>query len=261
LLDQPASIRSDVFGLAATLFHLLTGRPPFATRDPYTSLREAQAGLPRPHPSLRPLPRGIEEVIRAGLEPDPARRADLERFLALLRTVHHHQLVEQLRTLAERSRGSTGLQVAVLASAVQPLAFRPVLSCSNHDAAAVTPVGPGEVLRLEVTADADGFLTVLNFSDAGALDVLVPGPLSQDDALRGGQTQRLTVQMTPPGPDQLALIWTPRPNRLSPRQWCERIAAGRLGEPERGVEFLLHESDVTPDAWTAVVLTVTQQEP
>jgi hypothetical protein len=30
--------------------------------------------------------------------------------------------------------------------------------------------------------------------------------------------------------------------------------------PERGVEFVLHESDVTPHDWTAVVLTVVQQE-
>ena len=260
LLDQPASVQSDVFALAATLFHLVTGRPPFATRDPYTSLRESQAGLPQPHPALSQLPRGIEEVIRAGLEPDPARRANLERFLALLRTAHHHQLVEQLRTLAERSSGWTGLQVAVSASAVQPLAFRPVLTCSNRDAAVVARVRPGEVLRLEVTADAAGFLTVLNFGDASEPEVLVPGPLSQDNALHVGQTHRLTMRMTPPGPDQLAIIWTPRPNRFSPRQWCERIAAGRLAEPERGVEFLLHESAVLPDAWTAVVPTVVQQE-
>jgi hypothetical protein len=150
--------------------------------------------------------------------------------------------------------------VVVSASAVQPLAFRPVLSCSNRDAAAVARVHPGEVLRLEVTADADGHLTILNFSDTGEPEVLVPGPLAQDDSLRMGQTQRLTVRMTPPGPDRLALIWTPRPNRLSPRQWCERIAAGRLSGSERGVEFLLHESDVTLDDWTAVVLTVEQQE-
>jgi serine/threonine protein kinase len=261
LLDEPASVKSDVFALAATLFHLVAGKPPFATRDPYTSLLEARAGLSRPHPALGQLPRGMEEVIRAGLEPDLARRADLERFLARLQRACSSDLADRLRTLSECSRCSTKLQVAVSASPVQPLAFRPVLSCSNRDAPAVARVRPGEVLRLEVTSDADGHLTVLNFSDAGKLDVLVPGPLSQDDALRVGQTQRLTVRLTPPGPDQLALIWMPRPNRLSPRQWGERIAAGRLGEAERGVEFLLHESDVTPDDWSAVVLTVTQQEP
>jgi serine/threonine protein kinase len=261
LLRAPASVQSDVFALAATLFHLVAGRPPFATRDPYTSLLEAQAGLLRPHPALGQLPRGIEEVIRAGLEPDLAPRANLERFLALLQRAYSSDLADRLRTLSGRSSCSTQLQVAVSASAVQPLAFRPLLNCSNRNAAAVARVRPGEVLRLEVTTDTDGHLTVLNFSDAGALDVLVPGPLSQDDALRGGQTQRLTVRLTPPGPDQLALIWTPRPNRFSPRQWGERIAAGRLDEAERGVEFLLHESDVTSGDWTAVVLTVAQQEP
>jgi hypothetical protein len=243
LADRPASVKSDVYALAATLFHLTTGARPFADCNLYESLCLAREGLPRPLPSLSQLPKGVEEVIRAGMEPDPEQRPDLDRFLALLRTAHSHELAEQLRALARHSSGAARLQVAVSASAVQPLAFRPVLSCSSRDAAPVMQVRPGDVLRLEVMADADGHLTVLNFSDAGKEERLVPGPLSQDDALRVGQTQRLTVRLTPPGPDHLALIWTPRTRT-----------------PERGVEFVLHESGVTPDDWTAVVLTVVQQE-
>ena len=82
--------RSDVFGLGATLFHLLAGRPPFVEEDVVLLLRRIVEDEP---PSLVALaadvPRDLETIVLKCLEKDPGRRyatalalaEDLERWL------------------------------------------------------------------------------------------------------------------------------------------------------------------------------------
>ncbi len=75
--------RCDVHALAAILYELLTGRPPYGSGD--GSLRllldpEARQAPPR---ALRPaVPRDLEAIVLKGLEKDPARRCDSARALA-----------------------------------------------------------------------------------------------------------------------------------------------------------------------------------
>jgi hypothetical protein len=74
--------QTDVYSTAATLYFLLTGRPPFWGSDPTATLARIVAD---PVPSLRDvrpeLPAALDRVVRRALERDRSRRyADLQEF-------------------------------------------------------------------------------------------------------------------------------------------------------------------------------------
>jgi hypothetical protein len=77
---------SDVFGLAATAFHALTGVPPWSAAEPAGALALAAAGVP---PDLEPLAPGappeLLAVVRRGLSPEPADRGSAAAFARDLR--------------------------------------------------------------------------------------------------------------------------------------------------------------------------------
>jgi tetratricopeptide (TPR) repeat protein/predicted Ser/Thr protein kinase len=82
--------RSDVFGLGATLYGLLTGTAPFGGPTVAAVLEAVVNRDPRPLRRLNPdVPRDLETVVLKALEKDPARRyptaeafaEDVERFL------------------------------------------------------------------------------------------------------------------------------------------------------------------------------------
>ena len=83
--------RTDVYGLGATLYHLVTGRRPFVGDTPEQVIGRVLIDPPPRPRSVRPeLPRELEAIILKCLEKDPSRRyrsgealaADLDRFLA-----------------------------------------------------------------------------------------------------------------------------------------------------------------------------------
>jgi serine/threonine protein kinase len=79
--------RSDLYALAATLYHLLAGVPPI---DPATRRALVGRGAPDPlkslHPALAELPAAVNVVLHAALALDPrARPQTAAHFQALLR--------------------------------------------------------------------------------------------------------------------------------------------------------------------------------
>jgi serine/threonine protein kinase len=72
---EPASPRSDLYGLGATLFEALTGRPPFAGPNAAVLLRLALTEDPEPLVRLRAdVPRILERLVHTLLAREPAAR-------------------------------------------------------------------------------------------------------------------------------------------------------------------------------------------
>lgn len=88
--DGAINVSSDVYGLGALLYHLLTGRPPFNAATPAETLRLVLDTEPPPPRLLNPgLPRDLETISLTCLAKEPPRRyatagalaEDCERFL------------------------------------------------------------------------------------------------------------------------------------------------------------------------------------
>jgi uncharacterized RDD family membrane protein YckC len=79
---EPIDRRTDVYSVAATLFFLLTGRPPFQGESGTATLARIVSDPPPALRSLRPeLPAALDRVVLRGLERDRERRyPDLESF-------------------------------------------------------------------------------------------------------------------------------------------------------------------------------------
>jgi eukaryotic-like serine/threonine-protein kinase len=72
---EPIDARTDVYSVAATLYYLLTGKPPFFGSDTAATLARIVSDPPPPLRSLRPeLSPALEAVVLRGLERDRERR-------------------------------------------------------------------------------------------------------------------------------------------------------------------------------------------
>ncbi len=89
--DAKITVASDVYGLGALFYHLVTGRAPFNAATPAETLRLVLETDPVPPRLLNPaLPRDLETICLKCLEKEPTRRYasaaevadDVERFLA-----------------------------------------------------------------------------------------------------------------------------------------------------------------------------------
>jgi signal transduction histidine kinase/tRNA A-37 threonylcarbamoyl transferase component Bud32 len=94
---------SDVYGLGATLYYLLTGRPPYQGADIGRVLREVRHGLfPRPGAVVGSVDPALEDVCLKAMARDPAARYPSARALAL--AVEHSLTSIRLREPTKREQ-------------------------------------------------------------------------------------------------------------------------------------------------------------
>jgi hypothetical protein len=265
----------DVYGLAASLFTLVTGRVPFPAVTREELLARVAAGLPDPEPLFAGVPEGLERVIRAGLAAAPERRPELSAFVADLRGALNRLLADSLVVPAAPA-AAVGLRVTVArregGGAYVPVATtHPRPAGMARDLKKVPPlparagVRTGDRVRIEVEADRDGFVTVFNVGPAGQLNLLYPEPTPAGAAPPSLAANRplhvLDVVLTPPvGVERLFAVWSRAPLPLSAQELFrmargDREVVSSSYRATRNMERVQASvQQLRPEDWRAVVL-------
>jgi serine/threonine protein kinase len=273
--DGVVSPSQDVYGLAASLFWLVTGSVPFPGRTTDEVLSRVRRGLPTPDARCVDLPAALERLIRDGLAAERSRRPSLLDFAAALRSSLNQLLADSLlriedpvrqpsprvRLIVSRRVGRDTF-VPMAASYPTPERFLRDLRVVPRDPERVD-LRTGDVLRIEAEADRAGFLTVFNVGPTGNLNPLLPAALGRGPPLvePGRLVPVLDVELTPPaGRERLFALWTREPLPLD-RDELHRLAEdGELpvSGPYRATRNMARVQDIVgrlgPSDWQAAVL-------
>ena len=161
LKGQPLDQRADVYGLGATVYHLLVGSPPVKARTPAEALQQIQAGVLPVRRACKEVPRALASIVDRCLQPDPAARFQSHQQLA--RAVRHAAPQPQVPP-APLVRLLAGVIDVLPALAVFLLSFEPAPWAPSAWLALWLALGiafldasPGQwLMRLRVRTDTDG---------------------------------------------------------------------------------------------------------
>ncbi|MFO0976822.1 MAG: tetratricopeptide repeat protein [Planctomycetaceae bacterium] len=145
---EKMSPASDVYSLGATLYHLLTGRPPFGSADVISVLNAVKAGrFPAPREVLPSVPKALEAICLKAMALDPLERYqnaqhladDIENYLADEKvTAFQEPLIVRTRRWARKHQVTvTATAAAVLVSTVALALSSAMLSSKNGELTAL----------------------------------------------------------------------------------------------------------------------------
>jgi serine/threonine-protein kinase len=272
-----SSPAGDVYGLAVSLFALVTGRVPFSAETREALLWRINRGLPDPEPLFAGVPERLERIIRAGLTATPEQRPELGTFVTDLRGSLNRLLADSLvlpAALTDRAAVELCLTVSHWEGGdryVPVATTHPVPSGMTRNLTKVPPLPAraglrtGDRVRIEVVSDRDGFVNVFNIGPTGHLSLLYPDPGPAPAALPSLLANRplhvSDVALTPPaGGERLFAVWSRLPLSL-PLEELARMARGdsdlesRPYRATRNMERVRSSvQQLRPGDWRAVVL-------
>lgn len=262
----PPDHRTDVFGLGAVGYALLTGRPPYDRKNLGEALDQARrAECPAPRSVEPRVPRTLDRIIRKAMRADPALRyqtaADLERAL------RWHLLLSSRSTLALGAAAlMVGIAVAIFAT-VQgvwaPASVQPPEVATGPLSSPKSAAGKGEAADKDagrtsppeaVPVSLDGSLTVRVWNeepDSAKQGIAVGDPGAVP--VRNGDLVHLRAQLDAPA--HIYLLWIGsdgKAQRLHPADIAEVPSLQELDSPEE-----LHRGwpiNGTPGLETAVMI-------
>jgi hypothetical protein len=270
-LQGRGGLAADVYGLAATLFHLITGQLPFAAATWQELPAQIARGLPDPDPRCAAMPAGLERVIRSALAADPAWRPGLAEFAAALRGRLNQLLADSLLPppgaaarpavrLTVARRGPDGGYTPIAAA-------RRELPRLTRNLELVPPEPEGVVLRtgdrvrVEASADHDGYLTVFNVGPTGDLSLLCPARPGAPPAVPANQPLVIgEVLVKPPaGCERVFAVWCREPLPLSlaevARQAADESPVSPAYRATRNLVLVEQSVQALPgEDWRAAVL-------
>jgi hypothetical protein len=111
-----ADVRSDVYSLGCTLYHLLAGRPPFPTGTPLQKVMAHVEKNPQPLSELRPdLPEGIMPVLERMMAKKPSDRYQTPAEVAIALEPF---AIDQTVLLGKPSRGVRRRRLVAITTAI-----------------------------------------------------------------------------------------------------------------------------------------------
>jgi serine/threonine protein kinase len=269
----------DVYGLAASLFWLLTKEVPFRADTRTELCRLQEQGLPETDPRLAIVPESLEDVIHAGLSAKPQDRPTLNDFVTTLRSSLNQLLADTLSTTCQPSPKPRVVDLQIQVSRqVGPGVFQPVAATQRppsrqgfRDLKRVPPapetvhLRTGDFIRIEVMAQLAGHLVVFNVGPTGNLNLLHPlstGISLTPAAIDGGRPIPIVdVQLTPPaGRERIVALWTRQPLQLRLEEFA-RLAGGTstpISGPYQATRDMMRVQQtvqyLAPGDWDAAVL-------
>jgi len=179
----------DVYGLGATLYATLTGRPPFEGRGVYDVLRRVLEEEPAPPSALRPgLPPDLDAVCRRCLAKRPAERFQTAADLA--------DALERSREIPPRRPGR-GVAVGVAGAFVAAAAAAGGLAWAH--ARPTEPAGPAEPEVPRSSSTPGGTPAGSPDAPAGSPDAPAGSPASPPDPRGAPPVPNPTPPAGPPG--------------------------------------------------------------